>query len=137
MGYRSHVIYAIAGPHDQMWVFLTTLKLQVPSAGLALQELHLTKWGRDHLVLAGNFEDTKWYPEYKDVQAHKAVWDFARGHYDDFQLYGSFCRVGEESDDIENYVFSFKDESDCFELCHLYTAVETTIDFDAPNLLKK
>jgi len=134
MGYRSHVIYAIIGPTEKMVAFATAATLHSPSTAAAIAELKFMEYGPDQLVLAADFQAVKWYDSYTDVISHNDLWNYAEEHCEDFDLSGRFCRVGDESADVEERSFG---EDYTYELCSVSTSINSDINFDAPDRRKK
>ena len=82
-------------------------------------------WEDGYFVLYGS--DWKWYPDYSDVQAWNELWYSMRQVEG---ISGYFCRVGEESDDIEEHNFG---DDPCYEFFHTYSA----LSFDGNDFLGK
>lgn len=134
MGYRSKVIYAIVAPKETMISFLVAAKLSDPIIGSAIDEMRLMAWGNTHSIIAQDFSDVKWYEDYDDVKSHTAFWNYADENHEDLKIYGRFVRVGEESDDVE--IKSFGDGDDIYDLADVSIDINTSIDFDAPEIRK-
>jgi hypothetical protein len=92
MGYRSDVAYAIRFKSREHRIrFMATQALD-PKIDLADFKLV----GDDVVLL--HFEAVKWYEDYDDVKAHKRLLDDAKSQGCAWE----FCRVGEETGDIES-----------------------------------
>ena len=95
-------------------------------------ELWNTKENEDHFgwqdgafVLYG--ADWKWYESFPDVQAWDQLWESMQKVEG---ISGYFCRVGEETDDIEEHNFG---DDPCYEFFHTCSA----ISFDGNDFLGK
>jgi hypothetical protein len=82
-------------------------------------------WRDGRFILYG--ADWKWYPEYADVQAWNELWENMQ---DIKGISGYFCRVGEETDDIETEEFG---EDPCYDYFHVFSAIQ----FDGEDYLGK
>ena len=82
-------------------------------------------WEDGYFILYGS--DWKWYEDYEDVKAWNELWHSMRQVEG---ISGYFCRVGEESDDIEEHNFG---DDPCYEFFHTYSA----LSFDGNDFLGK
>lgn len=95
MGYRSDVGYRIAATNPQ--ALLEKFLEAYPQHRGKLHDLDITPDYLEYNVL-----QIKWYDIYPEVQAHQALWEFAR---EQETTSGLWCRIGEELDDTEQYGF--------------------------------
>lgn len=72
-------------------------------------------WKDGAFILYG--ADWKWYPDYADVKAWNDMWDAMQAIEG---ISGYFCRVGEESDDVETYEFG---DDPCYDYFQPFTAL--------------
>ena len=91
MGYRSDVAYTIRFKNKEHRIrFMATAvlgsEIQLDGFGLINDETIIFK-----------YDDVKWYDEYDYVKAHKQLLEDAKAQGCAWE----FCRVGEESGDIE------------------------------------
>lgn len=110
MGYRSDVAYKIRfDKADDFWGFLAEAKLD-PSTAMCFGD----EWKDDGFeVDEQHFEirllcgDVKWYEEYEEVACHMNLWKKARDRCDEHsvEVDGAYCRIGEESDDVDERYF--------------------------------
>ena len=82
-------------------------------------------WKDGAFILYGS--DWKWYPDYEDVQAWYEMWKSMQAIEG---ISGYFCRVGEESDDVE--IEEFGDDP-----CYDYFQPFTALSFDGNDYLGK
>jgi hypothetical protein len=82
-------------------------------------------WEDGYFILYGS--DWKWYEDYEDVKAWDELWESMQQVEG---ISGYFCRVGEESDDIEEHNFG---DDPCYEF--FYTS--SAITFDGNDFLGK
>jgi hypothetical protein len=82
-------------------------------------------WEDGYFILYGS--DWKWYEDYEDVKAWGELWHSMRQVEG---ISGYFCRVGEESNDIEEHNFG---DDPCYEFFHTCSA----ITFDGNDFLGK
>lgn len=120
MGYYSEVAYLIEfEDREQMEGFVAT---QVVAGNVwDMEEFKVSKleYGRWQLVY--HAENTKWYDDYKDIQAHERFMECAR----EAGYPVGFIRIGENYDDIET---KFSDNSDYRLGVHRY--IDIPIGFD-------
>jgi hypothetical protein len=82
-------------------------------------------WRNGKFILYG--ADWKWYPDYEDVKAWNELWE----NMQEIEgISGYFCRVGEETDDIETEEFG---EDPCYDYFHAFSAIQ----FDGEDYLGK
>jgi vesicle coat complex subunit len=117
MGYRSLVAYTIrfVGNDDKKSeqsfnTFLAEAKSKIPALWMRNEEHTIHEWLKiDASKLQFNFHtphDIKWYPDYKEVQAHEQLWELAREFNEDNNtIVGQMFIVGEEADDINQRAF--------------------------------
>lgn len=72
-------------------------------------------WKDGAFILHGN--DWKWYPDYADVQAWEDMWNAMQ---DIEGISGYFCRVGEETNDVEQEEFG---DDPCYDYFQPFTAL--------------
>jgi len=82
-------------------------------------------WKDGAFILYGS--DWKWYPDYDDVQAWNELWNSMQ---DIEGISGYFCRVGEETDDIETEEFG---DDPCYDFFQPFSA----LDFSGESFLGK
>ena len=82
-------------------------------------------WEDGYFILYGS--DWKWYEDYEDVKAWNELWESMRQVEG---ISGYFCRVGEESNDIEEHNFG---DDPCYEFFHAFSA----LSFDGDSFLGK
>lgn len=137
MGYRSDVLYGIAGPEDQMKAFLVKMRLADPKFTEAIKEMSLVEWGTGELLLYYKEDSVKWYDSYEEVQWHTELWNEAELAYRDgdseafANLYGSFVRVGEDDKDLEMHNFG---DGNTWEIAQPARSIDSEIDFDAVDI---
>ena len=129
MGYRSEVAYKIAfNNKEDFWGFVAEAKLD-PETALCWSEDEKDYFTVDEEKYEIRFycDSVKWYDEYDEVQAHHALFDKARERNDDLgvEVDGAFCRIGEESDDVEERYFG----NDPWEMVRISRSIE--IDWQA------
>lgn len=91
MGYRSDVAYTIRFKNKEHRIrFMATAVL---GSEIQLDEFALVN---DETILF-KYDDVKWYDEYAYVKAHKQLLEDAKEQGCAWE----FCRVGEESGDVE------------------------------------
>ena len=91
MGYRSDVAYTIRFKNEEHRIrFMATAVL---GSVIKLDEFGLI----DDETIIFRYDDVKWYDEYDYVKAHKQLLKDAKAQGCGWE----FCRVGEESGDIE------------------------------------
>lgn len=82
-------------------------------------------WEEGAFVLYG--ADWKWYPDYPDVKAWDQLWE----NMQEIEgISGYFCRVGEETDDVEEMTFG---GDPCYDFFHPFSA----LSFDGDHFLGK
>jgi hypothetical protein len=82
-------------------------------------------WKDGAFILYG--ADWKWYPDYPDVQAWEEMWE----NMQDIEgISGYFCRVGEDTDDVETDEFG---DDPCYDYFQPFTA----ISFEGDDYLGK
>ena len=106
MGYRSDVAIAIAAPSvDALREFLAVAKVTLNyPADMINDELSCYSvkiWGDEDdnprpCVMYAQFQDVKWYPDFKDVHLHTDLIELAQ----DSKLATKFVRIGEDADDV-------------------------------------
>jgi hypothetical protein len=110
MGYRSDVAYKIKFEKgDDFWGFIAEAKLD-PETALCFNE---DEWGNHFGVDEKNYaieflaDGVKWYDEFEEVQCHMNLWGKARDRCEeeDIEVDGAYCRIGEESDDVDERYF--------------------------------
>jgi hypothetical protein len=128
MGYRSHVKAMVYGTEEALASYRALEKLKDNNVFKhfdtdELKNLVITLHPDAPKVHALCLElpDTKWYPHYTDVKA----WDDFMYESVEHGLNMEFCRVGEETDDIES--LQNGDE------LHYFLNVYTTIELDVPE----
>ena len=91
MGYRSDVAYTIRFKNKEHRIrFMATAVLG--------SEIQLDEFGLiDDETIIFKYDDVKWYDEYHYVKAHQQLLEDAKEQGCGWE----FCRVGEESGDIE------------------------------------
>ena len=109
MGYRSDVAYKIRFEKaEDFWAFIAEAKLD-PETQLCFTEEFVDNFKVDeqHHDISFLAEGWKWYDEYDEVQCHQALWAKARDRCDEdnVEVDGAYCRIGEESDDIDERYF--------------------------------
>ena len=82
-------------------------------------------WKDGAFILYG--ADWKWYPDYEDVKAWNEMWD---SMHDIKGISGYFCRVGEETDDVEQEEFG---DDPCYDYFQPFTA----LSFEGDDYLGK
>ena len=92
MGYRSDVAYAIRFKNKEHRIRFMAAQAIDPL--IKLEEFKLV--GDDVVLL--HFEDVKWYSDYEDVKCHERLLEEAKEQDCGWE----FCRVGEETGDIES-----------------------------------
>jgi hypothetical protein len=121
MGYRSLVAYTIrfVGDDDKKSeqsfnTFLCEAKSKIPALWAGEEgsinewlEIDVSKWQFNFYTP----HDIKWYPDYKDVQAHLALWALAfEFHEDNETIVGQYIEIGENTDDISKKEFGDLEE---------------------------
>lgn len=110
MGYRSDVAYKIRfDKADDFWGFIAEAKLDPDTATCFSEE----EWGdyfevdEQHHAIEFLCSDVKWYEEYEEVACHMNLWKKARDRCDEHsvEVDGAYCRIGEESDDVDERYF--------------------------------
>ena len=91
MGYRSDVAYTIRFKNKEHRIrFMATAVLG--------SEIQLDEFGLiDDETIIYKYDDVKWYDEYDYVKAHQQLLNDAKAQGCGWE----FCRVGEESGDVE------------------------------------
>lgn len=113
MGYRSDVVYALEFRElNCKRKFVALAKLN-PKFNEALKECeHVDD---DKLYMYANFDYVKWYDEYEDVKCHMEMLEsITENEYDGVSA--RFARMGEENDDIEEFVYEGKDCPDAWSI---------------------
>jgi len=111
MGYRSEVAFVIRGPKDALVARLTTFRLAYKDPEKAKEAIDACTYhgGGDELTIRYHAEDIKWYPSYEDIDALKALFETFRELHEeseiDCKINGSFARIGEENDDVDQKSF--------------------------------
>jgi len=82
-------------------------------------------WRDGRFIMYG--ADWKWYPDYQDVQAWENLWNQMQ---EIEGISGYFCRVGEETNDIETEEFG---EDPCYDYFQPFSALQ----FDGEDFLGK
>jgi hypothetical protein len=129
MGYRSEVAYKIKfGKKDDFWGFIAESKLD-PDTELCFSEDEKPYFEvvEDKYEIRFYCDSVKWYEEYDEVKAHHALFDKAKERNDDLnvEVDGAFCRIGEESDDVEERYFG----NDAWDMVRVTRGIE--IDWEA------
>ena len=122
MGYRSLVAYTIrfVGDHDtqneqSFSTFLAEAKSKIPALWAGGKdsinewlEINMEKWQFNFYTPY----DIKWYPDYKEVKAHMALWDLAREFSEDSECFvvGQYIEIGENEDDVTKKEFGEPEE---------------------------
>ena len=112
MGYRSTVGIYIArtfgdAPSVPEALALAKAKGAISEATFA-EYWSSDSFGWDNETFVFYVEDVKWYSTYKEVTAIEALYQFFEEMVDEAgrnQFDGKFCRIGEESNDIEDKYF--------------------------------
>ena len=114
MGYRSHVVLAIAEPLVPQ--FLVTLAKSPEARTLCFGDAD--KQERDFQDEKGSFffewQDIKWYDSYEPIQAIEDFLNWATDRMEiagkeiDGEDYYRFVRIGEDHDDIETRGWGFE-----------------------------
>ena len=114
MGYRSHVVLAIAGPLVPQ--FMVTLAKSPEARALCFGDTD--KQERDFQDEKGSFffewQGIKWYDSYEPIRAIEDFMDWAadRHKIGDKEIDGEdfyrFVRIGEDTDDIETRGWGFE-----------------------------
>lgn len=128
MGYYSSGAIRITGPKERMLAELASLSLLGDeNMRDALKEFTLMADGEKDAVLGLDYEDWKWYPDYKDIQAFEKVW----GRFEDLWnessealFNGSFIRIGEDNEDIEQRHFG-DSAPELIQLCRSFVCDHT------------
>lgn len=92
MGYRSDVVYAIRFKSKEHRIRFMAAQALDPN--IKLEDFKLV---HDDCVLL-HYEAVKWYEDYDDVKAHQRLLADAKSQGCAWE----FCRVGEETGDIES-----------------------------------
>ena len=106
MGYRSEVAYIAKFYVEDAWnVFLIEAKSK-PETRLCFEDDNL-RVVNEEMEIRFHADGVKWYDEYDEVQCHQALWTKARERCDDdgIEVDGAYCRIGEESDDVDERYF--------------------------------
>jgi len=109
MGYRSEVAYKIKfDKADDFWGFIAEAKLD-PETSLCWSEDEKDYFEvvEDKYEIRFYCDSVKWYDEYDEVQAHMNLWSKAqeRCNENGVEVDGAYCRIGEESDDVDERYF--------------------------------
>ncbi|MDM0116880.1 hypothetical protein QTI66_32660 [Variovorax sp. J22R133] len=139
MGYRSEVVYMLAGEPEAMKRELAAFRMCFPM-GKEQQELfreiqHIYPKSDDDpdqlLVLKYAASDVKWYPDFEDVKMMNALYSHFEGVQDgadegtpEAAFNGAWSRVGEEENDAEHS--DFGDEG--YELCPVSRTIDCLYD---------
>lgn len=112
MGYRSDVAYKIKFEKaEDFWGFIAEAKLD-PETALCFGDAW-TDTDDGFEVDEKNYEirllceGVKWYSDYPEVECHQKLWEKAEDRCDGegVEVDGAWCRIGEESDDIDERYF--------------------------------
>ena len=116
MGYRSDVAYTIrftdTGDNtlarQSFYTFLAEAKANPDTAGcFTEEESHYLIIDEEKMQLNFYIDYVKWYPEYPDVKCHNQLVDLVRDWIENKDAEGvigyMFCRIGEESNDIDEH----------------------------------
>ena len=125
MGYRSQVHSLIYGPTPEVTKLIALEKLKPYSVFVAFEE-HITvnkldDGGYDETIITLIGDDWKWNESYDDIIAWNNLMADAEKNP---KLCVEFCRVGEESGDIEQN-YSGDD-------CQCYITVSSYVDSNVP-----
>lgn len=128
MGYRSEVAYKIAfNMKDDFWGFVAESKLD-PETALCWSEDEKDYFTVDEEKYEIRFycDSVKWYDEYPEVKCHQMLWEKASERDDEgIEVDGAWCRIGEESDDIQEMYFG----NDSYDMVRISRSIE--IDWQA------
>jgi hypothetical protein len=111
MGYRSDVAYEILVPNEMAIEVLAHLRLthdDPKNMKEAIEELRTYKVDMHpgKVIIRYHADHVKWYDNFPDVQALEAIFDeFEKRSESGGNCCGVFCRVGEESNDLEHKEF--------------------------------
>jgi hypothetical protein len=108
MGYSSEVAYLIEGSKEDIISFITKVRLLGGPASEALKEVTVGAYDEGDLYIAFEARGVKWYPDFDDVKSHEELWNLAEDetNEDGLQAFsGAFCRVGEDTNDLEERNF--------------------------------
>lgn len=106
MGYRSDVAMCIKSKDKPSFdQFCAQLKLWAVAErdGKLFAKWEPECWGWDDKYIAFLTHNTKWYDDYPEVQEVEALWEFSTRF--DQLVSGTFLRIGEESNDIDQRCF--------------------------------
>ena len=110
MGYRSDIAYKIKfEKKEDFWGFIAESKLDPDTALCFDKEENEGNFVVDEEKFEITFlaEGWKWYDEYPEVKCHEALWEKAeeRSNALNVEVDGAWCRIGEESDDVNERYF--------------------------------
>lgn len=105
MGYRSEVAIAIYGPEDVMVPMIVAQRM-LKNSPLVVDKAHIerrsyTQNGKPWLMLYAYFEWVKWYDNYPEAKAWKALLADISDNCEDTGLAYEFVRVGENANDVQ------------------------------------
>jgi hypothetical protein len=120
MGYRSDIAYKIRFEKEEdFWGFIAESKLDPDTALCFDREENEGKFLVDEQKYEICFlaEGWKWYDDYPEVKCHQALWEKAeeRSEVLHVAVDGAWCRVGEESDDVNERYFG----NDPYDMVHI------------------
>lgn len=110
MGYRSDIAYKIRFEKaEDFWGFIAESKLDPDTALCFSKEENEGNFivDEERFEICFLAEGWKWYDEYPEVKAHQALWEKAESRSDEHgvEVDGAWCRIGEESDDLNERYF--------------------------------